>query len=184
MKKLVQLAVDSCAQEVAELAIVLPILLSMIFGVFSFGRAYNIYSTITRAAEEGARVATAPVCATCAALACGNYPCDATVSQAVSDVLTASHLDSGQVSSVVPGSLTDCPAPAPTHTCTTPTLPTGSGIISVCRNVILNTTTSNTALQSCGTIVSFKYSYQFIPVPYLSFNTINIPARAQAGVEF
>jgi Flp pilus assembly protein TadG len=184
MKKLFKFAAQCDAQEIAELAVVLPILFSMIFGVFSFGRAYNIYSTVTRAAEEGAHIATAPVCATCAALSCGTFPCDSTVTQAVSSVLTASHLDPAQVTQLVPGSLTDCPAPAPAHTCTTPSLPSGSGQISVCRNVVLNTSTSNPALQSCGTIVGFQYSYQFIPVPFLTFNSIHIPARAQVGVEF
>ena len=184
MKKLQTVIGDSGGQEIAELAIVLPILLSMIFGVFSFGRAYNIYSTITRAAEEGARVATAPVCATCAALACGTFPCDATVTQAVSDILNASHLDSRQITQLVPSTLTDCPLPAPPHACTTPTLPNGSGTVSICRDVVLNKNTPNPALQSCGTIVSFQYSYQFIPMPFLTLNSINIPAQAQVGAEF
>lgn len=183
MKKTFKLVAGCDAQEVAELAIVLPILLSMIFGVFSFARAYNIYSTITHAAEEGARVASAPVCATCTALACGNFPCNTTVAQTVEDIITASHLDAAQISAVVPAGLSDCPAPAPAHACTSPTLPSGAGQISVCRNVILNTNL-NPALQACGTIVSFKYGYQFIPVPLISFNSINIPARAQAVVEF
>jgi Flp pilus assembly protein TadG len=34
---------------------VLPLLLVMLIGIFEFGRAWNIYQTITDAAREGAR---------------------------------------------------------------------------------------------------------------------------------
>jgi hypothetical protein len=191
MKKFLQCAADCGAQEIAELAIVMPILLMLIFGIFSFARAYNVYSTITRAAQEGARVATASLCVTCAsvnvpascsvATPAGQFPPDECVGQAIKDTITASHLDSGQITQVVPSSLVDCPNP-PAHTCTTPQIPSTSSTISICRNVALNTNT-NAALQTCGTVVSFQYSYQFIPVPFLTLNTINIPARAQVRVE-
>ncbi len=195
MKKISQFVADGDAQEVAELAIVIPILFTLIFGVFSLSRAYNIYSTITRAAQEGARVATASLCVTCTTAnvpaSCsvstspGQLPPDQCVAQAVSDALVASHLDRGQIAEVTPSPLIDCPAPVPAHSCTTPTLPSSSKTISICRNVVVNTsTTSNTALQTCGAIVSFQYSYQFLPVPFVTFNSINIPAQAQSRVEF
>ena len=38
-----------------EFAIILPILVVLIFGIFQFGIAYNNYITITHAAREGAR---------------------------------------------------------------------------------------------------------------------------------
>jgi len=38
-----------------EFAIILPILIMLIFGIFQFGIAYNNYITITHAAREGAR---------------------------------------------------------------------------------------------------------------------------------
>lgn len=40
-----------------EFAIILPILVVLIFGIFQFGLAYNNYITITHAAREGARLA-------------------------------------------------------------------------------------------------------------------------------
>ncbi len=45
--------------ELVEMAFVLPLLLTLLIGVFWAARAYNIYETITRAAREGARVAVA-----------------------------------------------------------------------------------------------------------------------------
>jgi Flp pilus assembly pilin Flp len=41
----------------AEFAIILPILVVLVFGIFQFGLAYNNYITITHAAREGARKA-------------------------------------------------------------------------------------------------------------------------------
>jgi Flp pilus assembly protein TadG len=42
-----------------EMAIVLPLLLLVVFGVIDFGRAYNARILVTSAAREGARVAAA-----------------------------------------------------------------------------------------------------------------------------
>ena len=53
------------AMEMVEFAVVLPILMVMLLGIMSFARAYNVYTTITYAAQEGARVAAASTCATC-----------------------------------------------------------------------------------------------------------------------
>ncbi len=50
--------------EIAEAAIVLPLVFMLLLGIYWFGRAYNIYATITHAAREGARAATAPTSAT------------------------------------------------------------------------------------------------------------------------
>jgi Flp pilus assembly protein TadG len=43
-----------------EFALVLPVLLALVIGIFQFSRAYNVYQTITRAAREGARLAVLP----------------------------------------------------------------------------------------------------------------------------
>ena len=40
-----------------EFALILPILVMLVFGIFQFGIAYNNYITITHAAREGARLA-------------------------------------------------------------------------------------------------------------------------------
>jgi len=40
-----------------EFAIILPILIMLVFGIFQFGIAYNNYIALTHAAREGARLA-------------------------------------------------------------------------------------------------------------------------------
>lgn len=52
-------------QAVAELAVLLPVFLMLAVGLLWAGRAFSIYETITRAAREGARAATAPSCTLC-----------------------------------------------------------------------------------------------------------------------
>jgi len=41
-----------------ELALVLPILLMLLFGIFQFGLVFNSYLAVTHAAREGARLAS------------------------------------------------------------------------------------------------------------------------------
>ena len=75
--------------EVVEAALVLPLLLTLLIGVFWAARAYNIYETITRAAREGARVAVVPTCATCG----NSFPAASAVQTAVNNVLTSAGMN-------------------------------------------------------------------------------------------
>src|SRR5579884_2703993 len=193
MKKFYRLLGSSEAAEVAELAVVLPILFTMIFAIFSFARGYSIYTTMTRAAQEAARVAVSPVsvsgssvtvpssCAT--ATAAGQFPPDACVAQAAEDVLTAANLDPHQTSplSYTPSGAS-CPAaqppaappPPPTNPCPSTTTSNGTSI-TICRNVVLNPSTTP---QVCGVVVSFQYSYQLLPIPFVNISSVQIPTRA------
>jgi Flp pilus assembly protein TadG len=74
--------------EIMEMAFILPLLLTLLIGIFWVARAYNIYSTITRAAREGARVAVSPTCSTCGSA----FPSQATVKTAVTNAMAASGL--------------------------------------------------------------------------------------------
>lgn len=56
---------EEAGAELFEAALVLPVLLILLFGIISFGRAYNVYQTITRAAREGARELVLTTCASC-----------------------------------------------------------------------------------------------------------------------
>lgn len=47
-------------QSLVEMAIVLPILLALLVGIFEMGRAWNVYQVLTNAAREGARSAVIP----------------------------------------------------------------------------------------------------------------------------
>ena len=88
---------EEASAELVEAAIVLPLLLSLLIGIFWLGRAYNIYATITRAAREGARLAVAPTCATC-----GNaFATDAEVQSVINAALAASALDPSRVNPAI-----------------------------------------------------------------------------------
>jgi len=82
--------------EVIEMALVLPLLLMLLLGIVAFGRAYDVYQTITRAAREGARQAVLTGCALC-----GNgttVPSAATVQNSfVNPALLAANLDPAKV---------------------------------------------------------------------------------------
>jgi len=168
------------AAEVAELAVVLPILFTLIFAIFSFGRAYNVYSTVTRAAQEGARVAVTPACATCTSFtstgcSASQYPCPSSVAQAVIDALNASNVDP---SHILPSTTTYtfCPSPIPSGRSQT-------NNITIWQGVVLNPT-SSTAAQACGTIVQFDYDYQFLPIPFVPAISRRITARGQTWLEY
>ena len=184
MKKRVQMLTSSSGSEIAELAIVMPLLFTLILGIYSFGRAYNIYSTVTRAAQDAARFAATPVCANNCTLACttgvGNqFPCDSTVAQVVIDALKASNLDPNRVSplSLANSTVGGCPAPG----ANSPSCPSPSSGIAICRDVLLNNLNRSPV---CGTTVSFKYNYQFLPVPFIRMSSFDIPAQAQVTTEY
>src|SRR6266851_8333402 len=81
--------------EIAEAAVVLPVLFLLIFSIYWFGQAFSIYGTINHAAREGARTAAVPACASCGAVCTwqgSNMPCDTPVISAVNNALIAAHL--------------------------------------------------------------------------------------------
>ncbi|HVB99782.1 MAG TPA: TadE/TadG family type IV pilus assembly protein [Candidatus Dormibacteraeota bacterium] len=51
--------------EMLEFAFVISLLMTLLLGIVTFSRAFNVYQTITRAAREGARMAVLPSCASC-----------------------------------------------------------------------------------------------------------------------
>lgn len=79
--------------ELVEAAVVFPLLILLILGMFWVGRAYNSMQTLTRAAREGARLAVAPTCASC-----GNvYATETEVRAAIDAALVASSMDPGGI---------------------------------------------------------------------------------------
>jgi TadE-like protein len=95
-------------QSLVEMAMVLPLLAFLTFGLLDFGRAYYFQVSITNAAREGARVGilniyTGPDTPTCSAPSYSTCPVqtDAAISQAVSKELL--------YSGIAPKSVTICP---------------------------------------------------------------------------
>jgi hypothetical protein len=80
--------------EMVEAAFVLPILLMIFLGVYSFGRGWNIYETMTRSAREGLREAVMTNCATC-----GNtsYSASQVQTQFVFPAMQAAGIDTSKV---------------------------------------------------------------------------------------
>jgi Flp pilus assembly protein TadG len=175
MRSVVHKLGNETGAEIAEAALVLPIVFMFLLGIVWFGRAFNIYSTITQAAQQGALTAARPSCATCG----NSFADNATVHNAIFAVLRASRVDPAQipVNSNAP-ILTACPAPAPPGGCTT------SNHITVCRSVILNPTAGSTQPSQCGAVVSFQYPFQFyLPFTSLNLRRIVLTAQAQSRME-
>ena len=170
MKKLRTILCEARGAEIAETAVVLPVLFMVLLGIFYFGRAYNIYGTINQAALQGARASVAPPCATCATPA---VTADQIATNFVAPTLAASKLNPAQVQPWTPPNVCQCGAGCVAVACD----PAGvAAVPSICvqPNVALNTTAG--AHQECGTSVAFQYPYSF----NLPFNAISVQMKAAA----
>jgi hypothetical protein len=165
--------------EIVEAAVVLPLLFMFLLGIVWFGRAFNIYSTITQAAQHGAVTAARAACATCPAPADNwsgtTFPGDTTVSNAVYAITDASNLDRSLITQNFPGSpFPACPLPAEPPACS-------SGSITICRSVVLN---GNSTPAQCGAVVTFKYPFElYLPFTSLNLQQVMLTAQAQSRME-
>jgi hypothetical protein len=177
-----KIAGETGGAEIAEAAVVLPLVFMLLLGIYWFGRVYNIYSTATQAAQSGATVAGKPYCAICAGASWPgtSFPDDATVINTVQNSLRASKLDPTQVTAyTLSPAPTACVGANPAGVCNTD--PTSN--ITVCRSVQLNP--GGAGPQACGAIVSFHYPYQFyFPFTSLNFQLVNLPAAAENSMEY
>jgi Flp pilus assembly protein TadG len=183
-----KLAGDACGTELAEAAVVLPLLFVMLIAVFWFGQAFRIYGALTHAAREGARAAVAPACATCAATTPTQNATDA-----VNSALTAAHLDTAQLADLKtwnPPALCACGS---TNSTCTPKSCNDAPAIHVCvqTNVQLSYINPQGGAGACGTSVSmrYKYPYRFTlpcwpqPCTSLDLSHMSLPAQAQMRLE-
>jgi Flp pilus assembly protein TadG len=169
---------EDAGQEILEAAIVLPILFLLFLAIFWFGRAFNISSTLDRAAREAVKAASQPLCATC-----GNtFPPPSQVVGHVTSVLNANNL---YIQRVQPYSPSFACTPATPPSCTT------SQNIQICTGVPV--TCGNAACQSptpapCGTNptlgVRVTFAYQTpSPLTIANLPPITIHASAQSESE-
>ena len=169
---------DTRGTGIAELAAVLPLLFMVLLIIFWFARAFNIHAAVTRAAQEGAKIAVASSCATCAAqtIAAQNTAIDTSVN----DTLRAAGLN--------PANVTPYPTTLPAF-CTSNAWAGGgctttAGQVQVCRGVLLNPGAAGNA-QECGVIVGFQYPYSFnIPTvdanpPFLHSQLYDLGMKAE-----
>jgi hypothetical protein len=175
--------------EIAEAALVLPLMFMMLLAIFWFGQAFSMYGTITHAARLGARAAVAPACTTCTAT---NTPAQ-NAYNAVKSALAASRLNPVNMSRPTT-------APALCSCGSTNSACGGGGSLvscdasetSVCvqTNVQLSFSLKGGAGE-CGTSVSFQYKYPHHfylpcaewPCKSLDLGQMSLPAQAQMRIE-
>jgi TadE-like protein len=175
--------------EIAEAALVLPLMFMMLLAIFWFGQAFSMYGTITHAARQGARAAVAPACTTCTAV---NTPAQ-NAYNAVQSALAASRLDPANMSKPTT-------APALCSCGSTNTACGGGGSLVTCdpsetslcvqTNVQLSFSLKGGAGE-CGTSVSFQYKYPHHfylpcaewPCTSLDLGQMSLPAQAQMRIE-
>ena len=161
-------------QEIAEAALVLPILFLILLAIFWFGRAFNIASTIERAAKHGIQTFTY-TCASCG----NNFPTNAQTVDSVNSALQDDHLQPANVT-----------AYSPPFACNAaPTCTTLQGV-EICRNVPLTCGTANcqNPPAACGFEsdlrgVRVSFGYQFtspLPIANLPAMTLHASALSQA----
>jgi len=90
MNRWKQIAKENTGSEIAEAAFVLPLVFMLLFGIVWFGRAFNIYATLNRAAHEGAQAAAVTNCASCIQTVRNQAYIQTSV---VNPILTAAHID-------------------------------------------------------------------------------------------
>ena len=177
---------DCTAAEVAEAAFVLPLMFVFLIGIFQFARVYMVYSTLQRAAQEGAHAAAGFDCATCSNT---QIPASVVASNFVHPVFQISHVDDSNLVAPVPSTAL--------NSCSTGALVACSGTsaspkICLRRDVILNVASGGggptSGTKVCGTALSLTYPYGFsLPsvsttAPYISTQTFSLNLQAQAQV--
>jgi Flp pilus assembly protein TadG len=193
MRKLVRtnwrrLARGTGGTEIAEAAMVLPLLFLVLLAIFWFGQAFRIYGTVTRAAREGARAAVAPACTTCAA----TTPTQNAIN-AVTSAMSAAHLNTAQLQPW--GSTWN---PPPLCSCGSTSSSCGGGSVVACDNSVSNNnvcvqpnvqlsyTTVLGGAGTCGTSVSMGYRYPISftlpcwPAPCTSLDLSKMTLTGQA----
>jgi len=163
----------SVASQVAEAALVLPLVFMMLLGIYWFGRAFNIYATINHAAQQAARAGAAQTCATC-----GNGSVLSTQAPTIiTNLMNASHVDPTQIQAYAPA-LNFCSGNT-TSNCTG-----ASSTIRTCNNVQITPAVSP-GPPVCGVAVSFQYPYQFwLPFTSLNMQQITLKVNVQMKGEY
>jgi len=163
--------------EILEAALVLPILFFVIFAMIWLGLAFNISSTLHRAARQALRGGVSPSCALC-----GNtLPADTQVVDTVNSALQAAHLRSAKLTPY-----------SPPFACQTTPAPRCTTVqnVEICRGVPVSCggATCQSPPVTCGSFpglgarVSFAYQFDS-PLPLGAFRSIAIRASAQTPGE-
>lgn len=169
---------DTGGAEIAEAAVVLPLVFLFLIGIYWFGRAFNIYSTIDTAAREGARVGVVQTCATCSQ----------NTQSAVTSLIGTQVQSSLQASRLDPTQILPPTVPAP-NTCGTATAASCQNPPAPLQNMCVyynaQLDSPSATPPACGVVVAFKYPYQFyFPFTTLNFQLVQLPANVQMKGEY
>jgi Flp pilus assembly protein TadG len=166
---------EECGQEIVEAALVLPILFLILLAIFWFGRAFNIVSTLERAARLGVQTATEPSCAVC-----GNaFSTDSQIATSVISALHADHLDIGNLTPSSPP-FACIATPAPTCTTTPENVVICTGVPVTCGASSCQSPPANCGADAAlGTRVSFGYRFTALPIASLNARTITGSAQSE-----
>jgi Flp pilus assembly protein TadG len=135
-----------------EFAFVVTMLMTLLLGIVTFARAYNIYQSITRAAREGVRMAVLPDCATC-----GNDYIDPSsgVTQANSAIFAHAVSPALQAANLNPAAVLN-------------------------YSEAVGWLDAGDTEQQCGVTISFDYPYQLdLPFTTMNLTTIDLPVRVE-----
>jgi Flp pilus assembly protein TadG len=194
-----KLATGASAAELAETAMILPILFLLLIGIYWFGQAFRIYGTITNAARDGARAAVNPACTTCA----GGDPTQNAWTVIQND-LNAAHINPSLLQPPTnPPALCACLPNGTTSSCTTAQVGCDTSQTNICVQGVSHAGANNTLAEGlvqlsstvsgngltggagqCGISVSFQYPFQFwLPFTSLSGQSVKLRAQAQMRAE-
>ena len=179
---------DCAAAEIAEAAFTLPLMFVFLLGIFQFARVYMVYSTMQRAAQEGAHAAAGSNCATCTAP--HQLTADLVATNFVHPVFSVSHVDDTLLTAPAPTVvLNACSGGGPVNC---DGLGTGANPkICLRRDVILDAASGGAPAglsPICGTSLTLVYPYGFsLPsvsstAPFISRQTFALNLHAQAQV--
>jgi len=164
---------EARGQEIAEAALVLPIVFMVLIGIFWFGQAFSIYGTLTQAARVGAEAAADPSCTTCA-----GTTASANAYNAVKATFAAAHLDPTRLVTPPPqAALNSCVPPGGAVACDgTPA--------NVCVQEAVQLSSTTTGAGVCGISVTLQYPYTFwFPGTWMNNRTINLTGSARMRSE-
>ncbi len=176
LKRIARQLATTDGAEILEAAVVLPLVFLFLLGIVEFGRAFNIYSTLQQAAQQGAIAAARSTCATCTPP--DTAPLTSAVDTAVENVMEASNLSPSQIVDPTPPTPFSCVTPTARATCR------HNRKITVCKDVFLNYSSASTQPPQCGTVVGVQYPFTFnLPFTSLNLETIILSAQAQSRLE-
>lgn len=151
---------EESGAELVEAAVVIPVLLMLLLGIVTFGRAWNVYQTITRAAREGAREAVLTPCA-------DSTYCSGATAYTADDIWTKFVDPALESANLIPSGTTGIPP-----------IVTNASITYV--QLDPNDPTPNV----CGIELSFNYPYTFsLPFTSVNLSTITLSTKVQMRLE-